>query len=65
MIKSDLIGCILMFMFKKTLLIILASIFTVISLFYVGMFLLTFDPKDSCLDQGGSYNDVTKICEKL
>ncbi|SUA44467.1 Uncharacterised protein [Neisseria zoodegmatis] len=22
------------------------------------------DPKDACLDQGGSYNETTKQCEK-
>ncbi|NBI41863.1 hypothetical protein GVX86_10575 [[Haemophilus] felis] len=49
---------------KKVILIPLISIFSTLFLFYFGMFLLTLDPKDSCLDQGGSYNDVTKICEK-
>lgn len=29
-----------------------------------GIYGLIFDQKDQCLDYGGSYNEVTKQCEK-
>ncbi len=29
-----------------------------------GSLLTACDAKDDCLDNGGQYNDVTKVCEK-
>ncbi|MXN88215.1 hypothetical protein K7G90_000055 [Pasteurella canis] len=53
-----------MFSWKKVFFYSLIMIFAVIVLFAGGMFVLSNDAKDRCLDYGGHYNEVTRICEQ-
>ncbi|WP_279895313.1 hypothetical protein [Pasteurella multocida] len=57
-----------MFSWKKVLfkgvIAVLSFFVFAVAVFFVGMALLTLDPKDRCLDYGGRYDDATKICEK-
>ncbi|MGY4676343.1 hypothetical protein ACWIT3_01215 [Pasteurella sp. P03HT] len=53
-----------MFSWKKVCFYSLMMVLTVVTVFTVGMFFLSNDAKDRCLDYGGHYNDVTQTCEK-
>ncbi|WP_424405359.1 hypothetical protein [Pasteurella sp. PK-2025] len=53
-----------MFSWKKIALGCSALVLASVILFVAGMFFLTLDPKDSCLDYGGRYDEQTQTCEK-
>ncbi|MGC7590594.1 hypothetical protein ACPWUF_08950 [Bisgaard Taxon 46] len=53
-----------MFSWKKVLFGSLAMMLSLVVLSIAGMFFLTLEPKDNCLDDGGRYNEVTQTCEK-
>lgn len=45
---------------KKIIYILLIAIFLILAI----PFIKDFMAKDACLDNGGSYNEQSKICEK-